>query len=462
MRQKTAIITGLLILTIALLVLLVTQNSEVLMEDFNLWGIHMPVAWVLALALGTGFLSFAVWLTFTGVSKVATRWVQNLGRRRDREAEERYLKGLDAILGDRPLEAVNHFEKALEFKPDYFPTLLKLGDALRSLNQIEEALEAHRKALALRPNELSVLYALVEDHLAVDNHEEAKRFLQEILRIQPKRALHALRVLRNLYIKERNWRRALEIQNRIAEARVLDEERAADEPYRSGILYQIGVDLIEQGKFSDAAAQLEKVRKKFPAFVPAYVKLAEAYIKDGREEQAVEVYLQGYREAGSTTCLLAMEKFYLDSGQPEENIRKYQALIASTDKKILPQFLLGRLYYRLEVMDKAESLFKKIEGGIRQSGLLQYYLGRIRERRGDTAKACGHYRDVIRILNPFELSYHCRHCGRKNPSWTDYCDTCRSWGTYVPDFKDDLIQEIEGDRPIFYREIKWDTPVEAP
>ena len=302
---------------------------------------------------------------------------------------------------------------------------------------------------------MQALYALTEDNLVQGDHEEAKRHLHEILRIQPRRALKALRLLRDLYIREANWGKALEVQERIGEARVLEEERAADAPYVPGLLYQIGVDLLGQDKFAAAIAHLEKLRAKHPGFQATYIKLAEAYLLDGRESDAVRTYLDGYRATASPMCLLAMEQLYLEKGDPEGAAGQYVKLIDSMDRKVLPKFLLGRFFYRLEMLDKAEALFREIEGSIRQSGLLQYYLGRIRERRSDPAGACGRYREVIRILNPFELNYRCTWCGDFSPDWQDFCDRCQRWDTFAPTFKDDLMQEIQEPSPVFYQGTPW-------
>ncbi len=462
MKFKTAVITGFLILILVVVVALVALNEAILKAPFNLFGAQVPTAWVLTLALLAGFVSFALWLAASGITQVVSRWLSDLRQQNERVAEEHYLKGLDAVLGSRPLEAINHFQRALDAQADYLPALLKLGDALRDAGRAEEALARHRAALNEHPDDVATLYTLTEDSLALLDHEEAKKYLGEILRLQPKRALKALRILRNLYIQEINWRKALEIQERIGEARVLEEERAEDAHYTPGILYQIGVDLVQQEKHEDAIAHLEKLRKKHPAFIPTYLKLAEAYLLESREAEAVEVYLDGYRRNTSVTCLLAMEQFYLEKGDPESAVRHYQALITTTDRKVIPKFLLGRLYYRLEVLDRAETLFREIEGSISQSGLLQYYLGRIRERRGDTSEACAHYRDVIKALNPFELNYHCSSCGEVAPGWKAYCARCQRWDSFVPSFKDELLHEINEPRPIFYQEIQWNPRPGAP
>jgi len=449
MRLKTAVIIGFLTTVLVLTALLASLNQEILLSPFNLLGWEIKTYWAFALSLMAGFVSFAAWFVATGISQLGDRWLQRIQQRGERHAEEAYLKGLDAVLGGRPLEGISQFQKALEASPAYLPALLKLGDSYRSIGKVTEAVECHQAALQRHSQDLPTLYALLEDYLAQENHQEAKKTIQEILRIQPRRALKALRVLRNLYIQEGNWRKALEIQERIQEARVLEQERAEDSPYTQGILYQIGVDLLEQEKYQDAISQLEKVRKRYPAFVPTYLTLAEGYLLDGREKEAVSTWMDGYRKAGAPECLLAMERMLLQRGSPEEAVRQYQNLVSTTDRKVIPKFLLGRLYYRLEMLEQADALFRDIEGTIKESGLLRFYLGRIRERVGDLEKACAHYRAMIRILNPFELLFACSSCHRESPDWKGYCAPCRKWGTYHPKFRDELMQEIQEVRPYY-------------
>ncbi len=455
MRLKTAVITILLILFMLLVLGLAFLNGPLLGEKFNFYGYKVALGWILAASLTVGFVFFGVWLALSGLAQLSKRWIAGFRQKNERAAETAYFKGLDAVLGGRSLEAIGHFRRALEAQAGYMPALLKLGDALRTGGKAEEAVEWRLKSLNRNPKDIATLYALAEDYVVLENHEEAKKTLLSILHLQPRRALKALRMLRTIYIREANWRKAMDVQKNIERARVFEEERASDQPFTPGILYQIGVDLLRQGKTREAIARLEKIRKKYPSFRATYTKLAKAYLSDGKEDEAINVLLDGYRANTSPGCLLAMEQHYIDKDDPEGAIGHYRVLIASTDRKILPKFLLGRFFYHLELLDRAQELFKEVEGSIQESGLLQYYIGRIRQRRGKMDEACNHYRKVIRILNPFELNYRCSYCGDLAPEWEDYCEVCMRWDTYFPTFRDELMQEIQEPRPVFYQEIQW-------
>ena len=62
---------------------------------------------------------------------------------------------------DRPKEALAHYQKALELKPDYFATLYNYAGTLADLNQLEEAAKLYERAHALEPEDLDVRNGLI-------------------------------------------------------------------------------------------------------------------------------------------------------------------------------------------------------------------------------------------------------------------------------------------------------------
>ena len=47
------------------------------------------------------------------------------------------------------------------------------------------------------------------------------------------------------------------------------------------------MDLVQHEKYGDAVQQFEKVCKKYPSFLATYLKLAEAFLLEGKEAEAV-------------------------------------------------------------------------------------------------------------------------------------------------------------------------------
>jgi len=78
---------------------------------------------------------------------------------------------------DRAEEAIVHYERALELKPDYARALVNLGVAQQSIGRLDEAQASYRAALALGPNagahhNLAMLLRSSDLDLALSHHAE--------------------------------------------------------------------------------------------------------------------------------------------------------------------------------------------------------------------------------------------------------------------------------------------------
>ena len=74
-------------------------------------------------------------------------------------ANERALNNYGNVLAGcgRPVEAIAHFKKAIEIKPDYVDAHNNLGNALAGCGQFSEAIAHYRKVLDINPDDLIAL-----------------------------------------------------------------------------------------------------------------------------------------------------------------------------------------------------------------------------------------------------------------------------------------------------------------
>jgi len=60
--------------------------------------------------------------------------------------------GLALMYLGRTMEAVPHFQKAVELAPEYVLAYANLGGALLTMGRVDEAIAQYRKALEIRPD----------------------------------------------------------------------------------------------------------------------------------------------------------------------------------------------------------------------------------------------------------------------------------------------------------------------
>lgn len=82
-------------------------------------------------------------------------------------------------------EAVPHFVAAAELYPDNPRTFVGLGNALESLGRLEEAVEAHRKAIAIDENHANAYINLGALIARMGQYEEGVRHLERALELDP-------------------------------------------------------------------------------------------------------------------------------------------------------------------------------------------------------------------------------------------------------------------------------------
>lgn len=432
------------------------NNHELLNSPFRLHAQRtVPIFAILAAAF---FLGFSLAL-IVGIVREGKYLFDRVRRRRDEKRmtafEERYYEGLQAVVEAREEDALRNFQRILEQDPNHFNALLKSGEVLVTLGRYAEAIERHQRARQLRPEDVRPLYALAADYAAQGDVDKAKTILQKIVEIRPRAAVSASRRLRDLYMREGDWTRALEVHNRIER---LAEKGAAVLPREGrigvGIRYQLGMKHLSEDKGKLALNLFQRILKEDPKFIPAYIRVGEILREMGDDQEASGVWNRGYDQTGSPIFLTVLEEHYLDREQPIEAIESLKSCVARAKNDILPRFFLGKLFFRLEMLDDALATLKTLEGRASYAPTLHYLIGRINERRGNFRAASEEFRKVIKHLELVKLEYRCHECQQRLTEWSDRCPKCEEWNTVEIDFREDLsLQELGITRAPIYSQL---------
>jgi lipopolysaccharide biosynthesis regulator YciM len=447
MKIRTLLYVVLFLAGVFGLMALYTGNRDVLNQRIHLWGdVDLKVSQSLVLFMVTG----AGGVLFLGISREFGRMME---RRRWRRAsqkadqiENEYSRGLVAVLEGREEEALSHFRAVLERDSRHYSTLLRMGEVLRQQEKYAEAIEYHRKAHHLKEHDTQALYALVEDYEARGDLDRARAVLGQIIGIN-KSSVSAWRKLRSLHVKQRNWERALEAQQRVVRHSRSGVRDESDRHIGLGIRYEMAVALLENEKPKEAIAALRRVLKDDPKFIPAHVRLGEALLLTGQEAEGVEAWYNGFELTGSPIFLTTLEEHYLQQEQPLAAIEALKRCIAGARKDTLPRFYLGKLYFRLEMLDDAQAVLSSLEGRASYAPTLHFLLGRIHERRDNHADAASEYRKVIKEMELVHLEYRCVGCGETVMDWTDRCAGCGDWNSVEINFREEIALDELGLAP---------------
>jgi tetratricopeptide (TPR) repeat protein len=386
-----------------------------------------PVTLVLiSMAFGAVLATLVVGLQQT--AHLILNWRSNRLVRRKEKVDTLHRDGTHAFMSKRTIEAITLLEKALAIDPNRVDSLLWLGNIYRSEQNYPEAIRLHQHAQRVDDRNIEVLLELGKDLEEAKRYEEALQTLQKILQIEPDN-LTALIRKRNLNIRMERWSDALEIQHRLLKANLPTPEKQTEAALLVGCTYEVGRQLLERGHPDKARRYFRGAIKKDRSFLPAYIGMGEILLHEGKTKDAVEILKKVYSRTRSVIILHRLEELFLDQGEPGEIIRVYQEALQQDPQNPVLQFYLGKLYYRLEMVDEAFELLSTIEGP--QDHLLDYHkiMANLYLRKQHFEEAIIELKKALGFKKRVVVPYICTQCQQESVEWTGRCRRCAKWNT---------------------------------
>ena len=174
-------------------------------------------------------------------------------RRFPKKTIKEFEKGTDADHKGKTDQAIEHYEKALSYSPDFYPARNNLGSAYLSQKNFDDAQTQFEEALKANQNDAQAYFNLANLLLLTRRNPEAEREIEEGLKRRPDSAFgHFLQG--TLYSNTG--------RPELAEKSLLDALRL--DPAMSQVYLQLVNLYLQQKRNSDAISQLEAYLKAFP------------------------------------------------------------------------------------------------------------------------------------------------------------------------------------------------------
>ncbi len=183
-------------------------------------------------------------------------------------------------------EAVTHFNRALQLKPDFSQVYNNLGTALLELGRLDEAKAKYETALRLKPGDAEVHYNLGLVLERLGRPEESIAATRAALKIRPVYA-EAQASLGN----------ALQSLGRLDEALAAYREAVRLNPSDSEVHHNLGSALGRLGRMDEAAAEFREALRLRPDSARANRSLGQVLMRLGRYEEAAVRFRDAVRLA---------------------------------------------------------------------------------------------------------------------------------------------------------------------
>jgi len=388
-----------------------------------------PVSLIL-LSMALGALIVILTVGVRETRHLILTWRTSRLTRRKEKVDALHREGAHAVVSKRTTEAIGLFQRAMTLDPNHVDSLLWLGNLYRAEQNLSEAIRLHRKARSIDEHNIDVLFALARDLEAAKRFEEALQALQEILRFDAAN-LTALIRKRELYIRLEQWLEAMEIQHRILKSRLPEQDQVMEAGVLVGLTYEVGRQLLERGHPEKARRYFRSAMKRDKAFLPAYIGLSEILIHEGKTKNAAEILEKVYGRTGNIILLHRLEELYLEMGEPSEIIRVYQEAAQRHPQDPALKFYLGKLYYRLEMVDEAFDVLSTLEAPQDQTSDFHKIMANLYLRKHHMEEAVDELKKALGFRKRVVVPYVCTRCRQESSDWSGRCQTCGLWNTYV-------------------------------
>lgn len=387
-------------------------------------GWEAPVVLLLFLTFLTGFLVSYLIVAFQN----AKLYLGNVKLSREKKVFDR----LEALLAraKRTILFGNLAEGELVLKDcisspdaDARPYLMLL-DIYMKEGDIEKAFNLLDSIPPALNDNVELLFYKVKNLMAKGSFDRAIDILKDIDASHG--SIDTKRLLRDAYIDSDLIEKASALQLEIvklAGKADFDSESAITVRLK----YELARKAIKAGSDADAIKMLKELIKKWPHSTQPYVALGKLYWKNGEKKSAEENWEKGYLKTSNMIFVFLMEDRYLKEGEPQKVIELYSDLIAREPDNHLMHLFLGKIYLRLEMIDKALDKFEKAKELGVSCPELDTMVGEAYFRKERFKDASESFKSAIGYKRRIVIPFVCKGCGEKTSEWAGACSSCGEW-----------------------------------
>lgn len=430
--SKFYIFLILIFLTIIGLFAMENKDPIVLKIPFSA-AYEMPKIGLILLSVSFGaFFIFVVFFVRDTVNLVNRIQMQKR-HKKEEKIKEHYAKALNAIIREKLPEAKESLQEVLKEEPEHIDALIRLGDLAIREEDYKTALKYYKKAYELDPKNIIPLLSLEDMMEKMNDNELALKYIEQILSIEPDNMLAHYK-MRNILEKMERWQELINIQKKIVKLAPTSKKQE-EESRLIGYTYEYGRVALEQGDIESAERIFSSLIKSNPDFLPSYLGMVEVLISKGEIEEAISLIEKTYNDRRTKILLLRLEDLLISLGDPKRLIQFYLRAISSSPNDNELKILLGRVYYRLEMIDDALEILTSIDPSACSNPKLNCLRGVLYLRRNQVNKALTEFKELCPDNKITSINYRCSVCNSLFNEWAGRCNVCGSWNSFQIDLK---------------------------
>ena len=342
-----------------------------------------------------------------------------------------YFQGLNFLLNEQQDKAIDAFIEVVKVDPQTVELHFALGSLFRRRGEVDRALRMHlnlvERADLDNEKRQQALFELAQDYLKAGILDRAEAIFKDLQ--ESPYAKSALDFLLELYQKEKDWLKAIDVTQRLS--------AISGEPHgkEAAFFYcELAATEIARQHTEIARAHLERALEVQPQAVRATMMLGDMEITVHNHTHAIEIW-KGIEQQNPQYLPLVAERLlmaYQQTGRIDAGILVLQDYLAKYPSLDLMNVLFSAILQR----DGAEAAYVLVRDELQRNptllGLDKLLEARLLEsddgRRADVEMVKKLVYQRTRTL----AMYRCSSCGFKARQFYWHCPACHGWETYSP------------------------------
>jgi lipopolysaccharide biosynthesis regulator YciM len=343
-----------------------------------------------------------------------------------------YFKGLNYLINEQPDKAVDVFVKVLEVDSDTVDIHIAVGSLFRRRGEVDRAIRVHQNLLDkghLEPEQrILALRELGRDFMKAGLLDRAEGLLQDLLVIEPDNE-PALKLLKTIYQREKEWNKAAEVVDRLQRATGVTLSHELAQYY-----CELALEARAERDLDRAFQLLSQALSSDPSCVRASIIEGQLHADNGECEAAIDCFKRVEQQDADfvVEVLDAMLECYYRLDQPHAMNDYVQNLLRQSSS--------------VKTVAIAADLLRREHGDHDAAIYIAHSLNKFPSLDGlqklvelNMASSTGELRDTFRVIKATldrllenKSRYRCQRCGFGGKVMHWLCPSCQNWNTLKP------------------------------
>jgi lipopolysaccharide assembly protein B len=342
-----------------------------------------------------------------------------------------YFQGLNFLLNEQQDEAIEAFIEVVKVDPQTIELHFALGSLFRRRGEVDRAIRMHLNLVERgdleEGKQQQALFELAQDYLKAGIFDRAEAAFTSLHGTPYEK--EALDFLLEIYQKEKDWLKAIDISQRLTSLTGISHGKEAAFFYCEMAALELANKRIDA-----ACVHLEQAIDANPKGVRATIMLGDITMTAGLVLQAIEIWKRVEQQDAQYVPLVAerLLQAYRQSHKENDGIALLEKYLEKDPSLDLTNVLFAAVLQR----DGVEAAYKLVRNELKRNPtllgldkLLEATLLDVRmERRADIELAKNLIHQRTRTL----AMYRCKRCGFKARQFYWHCPACSGWETYSP------------------------------